>query len=198
MQARFGVVSGGFSACYGGIAMGKENLVITSKIDEYINKHLQLSSIKIKDFFESMGARHSSGGSHISGAKWALDFLMKKLELSFSEKLLRLIAEKGRKPADIYTKAGLTKSHFSKIKGDDDYHPSKETALAFAIALHLNLEETTDLIGRAGYTLSHSSKSDLIVEYFIKNRIYSIDDLNIQLDLRGFKPLTNWRKSKTE
>ena len=177
--------------------MDKEHLDITAKVDAYIKKHLQSSSIKIKDFFESMGPVSATGGQ-ISGAKWALDFLMKKLELSFSEKLLRLIAEKGRKPADIYTKAGLTKSHFSKIKGDDDYHPSKETALAFAIALHLNLEETTDLIGRAGYTLSHSSKSDLIVEYFIKNRIYSIDDLNIQLDLRGFKPLTNWRKSKTE
>lgn len=176
--------------------MDRENLDITSNVDAYIKKHLQRSIIKIKDLFVTMGPMHATGGQP-SGAKWALDFLMKKLELSFSEKLLQLISECGRKPSEIYTKAGLRKDHFSKIK-NNNYHPSKETALALAIALHLNLEQTNDLLRRAGYTLSHSSKSDLIVEYFIENKMYNIDDVNIQLDIRGFKPLTNWRKTSNE
>ena len=95
-----------------------------------------------------------------------------------------------------YNKAGIAKSVFSKIKSDSDYHPTKETALAFAVALHLNLEETSDLIGRAGYTISHSSESDLIVEYFIEHRMWNIDEINYQLDFRGHKTLTNWRKTK--
>ena len=93
---------------------------------------------------------------------------------------------------------GLTRSHFAKIKADKGYHPTKETALAFAIALHLNLNETDDLLKRAGYSLSHSNESDLIVEFFIGRGIYNIDDINNQLDIRGHKPLTNWRKSTDE
>lgn len=128
--------------------------------------------------------------------KRVLDLLVRKLELSFSEKLMKLINEKGRKPAEIYNKAGITKNLFSKIKTDSGYHPTKETALAFAVALHLDLDETADLLGRAGYTLSHSSESDIIVEYFIKNRMYNIDEINSQLEQRGHKTLTNWRKSR--
>lgn len=142
--------------------------------------------------------RPSAIGGQSSGAKWALDFLLEKMELSFSEKLIQLIEKRGRKPADVYTKVGVTKAHFSKIKADVAYHPSKETALAFAVALCLDLEETSDLLKRAGYTLSHSSESDLIVEFFIDRGTYNIDEINNQLDNRGHRPLTNWRKSKDE
>lgn len=81
----------------------------------------------------------------IGGAEWALSFLLKKLEPTFSESLMELIEKKGCTPAEIYTKAGVTKSHFAKIKADKDYPPSKETELTFAVVLHLDLKETAEL-----------------------------------------------------
>lgn len=175
--------------------MQTENDRLTQEIDWYIRQKLRSEGFKFKDFLDSMGPSYGTSPS-TGGAKWALDFLLKKMELSFSEKLVKLIEKKGRKPSEVYNKAGIDKSVFSKIKSDSDYHPTKETALAFAVALHLDLEETSDLIGRAGYTISHSSESDLIVEYFIDRRMWNIDEINNQLDLRGHKTLTNWRKIK--
>ena len=125
----------------------------------------------------------------------AINGLLSKMEDSFSERLLYLIERTGRRPAEIYTKAGVTKAHFSKIRTDKHYHPTKETALAFAIALHLSLAEAQDLLRRAGYTLSHSSESDLIVEFFLVQRKYNVDLVNICLDYYGHKPLTNRRGS---
>lgn len=167
---------------------------LTLEIDDYIRQYLCSDGLRYSSFATDRLATEPS----ISGAGWALDFLLKKLEPTFSESLMELIEKKGRTPAEIYTKAGVTKSHFAKIKADKDYHPSKETALAFAVVLHLGLKETAELIKRAGYTLSHSNESDLIVEYFITKGIYSVDSINEQLCLRGHKPLTNWRKLKDE
>ena len=115
---------------------------------------------------------------------------------TFSERLMSLIKIKGIRPQDIYVKADITKQHFSKIKNNVDYQPAKGTAIALAISLHLTLEETNDLLCRAGYILSHSIKPDLIVEYFIKEKFYDIDEINIQLHRHGFKTLTNNREFK--
>ena len=115
---------------------------------------------------------------------------------TFSERLISLIKIKGMKPRDVYFKADITKQHFSKIKNNIDYQPAKGTAIAFALALNLNVEETNDLLRRAGYILSHSIKSDLIVEYFIKEKFYDVDEINIQLHAHGFTPLTNNREIK--
>ena len=106
---------------------------------------------------------------------------------------MELIKEKGRKPTDIYKKADINKDLFSKIKANKYYRPTKETALAFAIALHLNLKETADLIGRAGYALSSSIKSDLIVQCYIEAKVYNIMSVNDSLVEYGFKPLTGRR-----
>ena len=171
-----------------------ENDVLTRELNAYIRKNLRPEGVKLQDILD-INIRHATAPG-LGGAKWALDFLLKNLELTFSEKLLELIEAKGRKASEIYAKAGITKTHFSKIKADKEYHPTKETALAFAIALHLDLDETTDLLRRAGYSISHSSESDLIVEFYIKKGVYNIDRINNQLDLRGHKTLTNWRKTK--
>ena len=128
----------------------------------------------------------------------AIDALMEAAEDTFANVLLSLIKSKGKNPVDIYTKAGITKQHFYKIKHNSDYQPTKETAMAFAIALQLTLEETADLLERAGFTLSKSSKRDLIVEYFIKERMYDVDEINFNLDERGFSTLTNRRSAKDE
>lgn len=173
---------------------------LTRELDFYIEQNYHSEGFKLKDFFDAIseGRAFVAGKPNIDGAKWALDFLLKNMELTFTEKLFKLIEEKKKKPAEVYTEAGISRFNFSKIKSDKDYHPTKETALALAVALHLDLEETSDLIKRAGYSLSHSSESDLIVEFFIDRGVYNIDEINYQLDFRGHKTLTHWRKSKDE
>lgn len=104
--------------------------------------------------------------------------LLKDLDTGFSETLLRLIDRTGKKDSEIYKKANVDRKLFSKIRNNMDYKPSKTTALAFAFALELDVDETKDFIGRAGYALSHSNKFDVIVEYFLINRNYNVFELN--------------------
>ena len=80
--------------------------------------------------------------------------------------------------AQVYKRANMSRQLFSKIRSDANYRPTKKTALALAIALGLDLEETTNLLARAGFTLTHSSKSDVIVEYFIVRGNYDIFEIN--------------------
>ena len=107
-----------------------------------------------------------------------LDDLLAHLDAGFSETLLKLIDRSGKKDAEIYKKANVDRKLFSKIRNNPDYKPSKSTAIAFAIALELSLDETRDLIARAGYALSPSSKFDVIIEYFIMKRDYDIFKIN--------------------
>ena len=163
---------------------------LAAYIDAHYEAEREIRRLHIDDLRTFAGPRTSS--IDLLGA---INGLLKKMEDSFSEHLLYLIERTGRKPSEIYTKAGVTKAHFSKIRTDKKYHPTKETALAFAIALHLSLADAQDLLRRAGYTLSHSSESDLIVEFFLVQRKYNVDLVNICLDHYGHKPLTNRRGS---
>ena len=108
----------------------------------------------------------------------SLDDRLKHLDAGFSETLLAHIDRSGKKDSEIYKRANVDRKLFSKIRSNPDYRPSKPTALAFAIALELDLTETRDLIARAGYALSRSSKFDVIIEYFISQRNYNIYEIN--------------------
>lgn len=108
-----------------------------------------------------------------------LDEYMKQMEKSFAYKLFDWIDERGLTDVECYKKANIDKKTFSKIKcNPDTYKPSKQTAVAFAIALELNLEETQDLLASAGLTLSRSFKFDKIIRYFIQKEIYDIFIIN--------------------
>lgn len=107
-----------------------------------------------------------------------LSDIVRDLDESFQEALLRMIDERGMRDRDCYKRAGVDRKLFSKIRSNPGYRPSKPTAIAFAIALELDLDETTVFLRKAGYALSHSSKFDIIVEYFIVNRRYDLMELN--------------------
>ena len=112
-----------------------------------------------------------------AGAR-SLEHLLDDIDDTFSETLLRLIDLKGKSDPEIYKRANVDRKHFSKIRNNPAYQPSKNTALTFAVALELDLDETRDFIGRAGYALSRSSKMDVIVEYFIERKEYDIFTIN--------------------
>jgi len=107
-----------------------------------------------------------------------IDDLMSQMDETFSQRLIRMIKERNMSEAEAYRKAYVDRRHFSKIKKDEYYAPNKKTVLAFSIALELSLDETKDLLRSAGYALSRSSKFDIIIVYFLENRIYNMFDIN--------------------
>ena len=108
----------------------------------------------------------------------SLDDALKRLDESFSEMLLRKIRESGMTDAACYKKANIDRKLFSKIKNDKHYQPSKPTAIAFCLALELPMGEMRDLLSKAGYAMTHASKFDIIVEYFVRRGNYNVFEIN--------------------
>ena len=111
-------------------------------------------------------------------AKMSLEAMLEKEEMTFSEALLDWLIKKNLNDPDVYKKANIDRKLFSKIRKNPDYKPKKNTAIALALAMELDLEETKEFIGRAGYALTHSSKYDIIIEYFILQKNYNVFEIN--------------------
>ena len=126
-----------------------------------------------------MAAPMAMAGADRAGR--SLDDLMANVSETWQESLLRLIDEKGYTDVEVYKRANVDRKLFSKIRSNADYQPKKITAVAFALALRLSLDETKDLLGRAGYALSPSSRFDLIIEYFIMHEVYDTYTINLAL-----------------
>ena len=129
---------------------------------------------KNRDFCETFACKSISAESE-------LEAKLNDIDESFSQMLFRLIDERGLTDPQVYKRANLERSVFSKLRSNKDYAPSKSTAVALCIALELNMDQTRDLLARAGYALSPSSLSDVIVSYFIENSSYDIYEINAVL-----------------
>ena len=117
------------------------------------------------------------------------DFMDIQQNESFSDILLRFIKESGMTEVECYKTAGITAQHFSKIRSNRDYRPTKETVLALAIALRLDLPKTKDLLRAGGLAFTHASRTDMIVEYYIINQNWNLFEINQTLDSYGLSPL---------
>lgn len=183
------------------IKMDKEMLSIFDKITRFRKKRAEEKALQEQQIQESSQIEESApeefdvstmqktkikkGMSSTMSVNRNIDNLMDQLEETFSQRLLRMIDERGMTDSEAYTKAYVDRRHFSKIRKDVNYAPNKKTVLAFTIALELSLDEAKDLLASAGFALSRSSKIDIIVAYFLQNKIYDMFEINDVLDAYG-------------
>lgn len=160
------------------------NIELKKSIDEYIKYHFVNVTLK-NDFTDESENVTKSEKKLGSDNKVTLDQLMNDIGDSFQDKLFSYIDESGMTDVEVYKKANIDRKLFSKIRSNPMYHPRKQTVLALAIALQLNIEQTVDLLTSAEYALSPGSKGDLIVKYFIEHEIFDIMTINFALDEYG-------------
>ena len=151
--------------------------------DAALHMDMQISGVLEESTFHALAAPMATP-SLAKEPDW--NELLKQTDEGFSQTLLRLIDERNMKDADCYKKANVDRKLFSKIRSNPDYRPSKQTVFAFAVALELSLPEAKDLLKKAGFALTHSSKFDIVMEYFFKHPghdVYEINDVLFSHDL---------------
>lgn len=146
--------------------------------DSQADYELDVSAPEEFDSSSMKKTKITKGMSQTISTNRNIDDLMSQMEETFSQRLLRMIDERGLTDSEVYTKAYVDRRHFSKIRKDINYAPNKKTVLAFTIALELSLDEAKDLLRSAGFALSRSSKTDIIVAYFLQNKIYDMFEIN--------------------
>ena len=150
-------------------------------INEYINLNLKVRTrVRKNTICRSMTPKMTPVDSceSISNEEKSIDDYLNKQEKTFQERLFYYIDSKGYKDTDVYLASHIDRRLFSKIRSNVDFKPSKKTAISLCFGCKLNIDEALDLLNRAGYTLSNSSKFDLIIKYFLENEEYDISVLN--------------------
>ena len=151
-------------------------------VEEYTDSRAEqrrrLEALSEESYFEAAPAPLLPEAICKSCSSQSLEEALGQIDESFSEMLLRKIDESGMTDAQCYKKANIDRKLFSKIRSDKFYKPSKPTVLAFALALGLPLVQMQEMLGKAGFTLSHSSKFDIIVEYFVERGNYDVYEIN--------------------
>ncbi len=133
---------------------------------------------------------HEPHPLHESALNNNLDgFITAQKNETFSDMLFRLIREKNLNECEVYKRAGITAQHFSKIRSNSGYQPTKSTVLALAIAMRLDLPETKDLLRTAGLAFTHASTADMVIEYYIINREWNLFEINETLYSLSEEPI---------
>ena len=169
-----------------GAVTGERIAQIAQYIEEAYNRTIARQQTEAADLTQVL---HTGSEQIMMAVPPELDYMLGTLEESFSELLLRKISQKNMTDAQCYKKANIDRKLFSKIRSDRNYKPRKSTVLAFAVALELTLTETRELLMRAGYALTRSSKSDVVLEYFISKGIYDLFEINEALYAFDLSPL---------
>lgn len=151
----------------------KENYVegfADTSENRIVQKSCNVAEYSLKDDLESLQRR-----------------IRRNVSETWQEALFNIIDRRFLDEVECYKRAYISKQTFSKIRSDSQYHPDKDTAIRLCIGLKLNLDDTLDLLGKAGYTLSPASERDLVVRYFIENKEYNLLDIDIALNDLGMK-----------
>lgn len=164
----------------------REKLKLPRNLDREVQNYIRLQAedavyeaSSLSDISASPADSGNAGSPGFSGR--SLDEVIRGAGDTFQQKLFQLIDAKGMDEVTVYKRANIDRKVFPRIRCNRDYQPKKKTAVALAIALELDIPETEDLLSRAGFAFSPSNTFDLIIQFFITNRMYDIFEINAAL-----------------
>lgn len=156
----------------------KENLIVVKySLSSESRSKRKLSSDDLPSYLLSESSEASNMSIYSESCR-TLEDTLKHTEDTFQETVLHLIDSKGLKDSDVYNKAHIDRRLFSKLRSNKNFRPSKKTAISLCFGLELNIDDSLDLLEKASYTLSYSSKFDLIIRYFLEQKNYDLDIVN--------------------
>jgi len=158
-----------------------------NELTEFLPRHYSASVCQSTPIIDCQNMSEKDYEEFIEEKDSALQERLQHLSDTFQEYLLYLIEKKGLSNVDVYKRAIIDKRQFSKIKNNPNYHPDKFTALRLCVGTMLNLDDTKDLLARAGYALSPCDKRDIIFSYFIEKEIYDAMEIDITLEEHGLE-----------
>lgn len=165
--------------------------MLTKKTLQELEEYIQLHSVHVSMMFSKSADFEEKSIFEDAIPQFEIEnFIKTKRKPTLQQVLFSFIDKKGVTDPEVYKKAGLDRKHFSKIRSNPNYRPSKNTIIALALALELNKKETDKLLSSAGYSLSDSDTYDLVIQFCLEKKIYDIYDVNQALDYFSLKPLS--------